>query len=158
MLFLVSQRKGVWPSHGGDHEECRGWSTGRAEAGGSCGRSRAAQRRLRWAWQPNGNGADPGGPELHAGESAGAGARLRRHLSTLPPLSGPPRNLGAGSLEGTRLWWMRATHRANTYHAHMSFWGLKTGWGPGNTQLSNRYKCDPPQGICCFIMPRGCTL
>ena len=37
MLFLVSQRKGVWPSHGGDHEECRGWSTGRAEAGGQLG-------------------------------------------------------------------------------------------------------------------------
>ena len=71
--------------------------------GGSWGRSRAAQCRLGWAWQPNGNSADPGGPEVRAGESAEAGARLRRHLSTLPPLLGPPRNLGAGILEGTRL-------------------------------------------------------
>lgn len=78
MLFLVSQRKGVWPSHGGDHEECRGWSTGRAEAGGSWGRSRVAQHRLGWAWQPNGNGADPRRPRTACWGSSWSGGQAEK--------------------------------------------------------------------------------
>lgn len=100
MLFPVSQRKGVWPSHGGDHEECRGWSTGSWGQLGSvtsCSAQAGVGLATKWEW------CRPWRPRTACRGSSWSGGQAEKTSQHLPPLSGPPRNLGAGSLEGTRL-------------------------------------------------------